>query len=150
MTDFIAAGDYLTEDEVLDRWPMLRRPELRRARKAGQIDWYAFPKGACYTRAQVQAYIDRTYLRTVSCVARAAAEPPAPTNDSRSGDTTCDKSEPTTEEDGTPAVSNLDLGKCAADLLAQQILSRQRSPSPPSSPKPRRAKARPPLRAVGS
>jgi hypothetical protein len=64
--------EFLTEEQVLQRWPMLSRAELRRARKANppKISFYAFPTkttGPCYTPEQVQAYIDATYLRAGQC-----------------------------------------------------------------------------------
>ena len=60
--------DFLSEDEVLSRWPMLTKAELRRARRANppMIEFYSFRKkggGPRYTPEQVQNYIDRTYLR---------------------------------------------------------------------------------------
>ena len=56
------------ENEVLERWPMLTKAELRRARRANppRIEFYSFRKksgGPRYTPEQVQSYIDRTYLR---------------------------------------------------------------------------------------
>ena len=64
----ISPSDYLTEDAILAHWPVLSRAELRRARKSNppEIAFYDFPKrsgGPCCTAAQVQDYIDRTYLR---------------------------------------------------------------------------------------
>jgi hypothetical protein len=63
---------FLSEAEVLKRWPMLSRTELRRARKANppKIEFYDFRKkagGPCYTVEQVQRYIDKTYLRASPC-----------------------------------------------------------------------------------
>jgi len=68
----IDPANFLSEDEVLKRWPMLTKAELRRARRAHppKIEFYAFRKksgGPCYTAEQVQAYIDRSYLRVLKC-----------------------------------------------------------------------------------
>src|SRR5262245_7299462 len=62
----IDPSDLLSEEEVIARWRMLTRAELRRARKDGTIEFYEFRKrsgGPCYTPQQVQGYLDRTYLR---------------------------------------------------------------------------------------
>ena len=68
----IDPADFLFENEVLKRWPMLTKAELRRARRANppRIEFYSFRKksgGPRYTPEQVQSYIDRTYLRISEC-----------------------------------------------------------------------------------
>jgi hypothetical protein len=72
----IAPEDYLTEVEVLAKWPMLIPAELRKARKMHGIRFYAFRGGPCYTPAQVQDYIDRTYLRGGSGIQKPVEFPP--------------------------------------------------------------------------
>ena len=68
----IDPADLLSEDEVLSRWSMLTKAELRRARRANppRIDFYSFRKkggGPRYTPEQVQNYSDPTYLRKSEC-----------------------------------------------------------------------------------
>jgi hypothetical protein len=68
----IDPADFLFENEVLERWPMLTKAELRRARRANppRIEFYSFRKksgGPRYTPEQVQSYIDHTYLRKSEC-----------------------------------------------------------------------------------
>ncbi len=68
----IDPADFLFENEVLERWPMLTKAELRRARRANppRIEFYSFERksgGPRYTPEQVQSYIDRTYLRISEC-----------------------------------------------------------------------------------
>ena len=75
--------DFLSEEEVLKRWPMLTRAELRRARRANppKIEFYQFRKrtgGPCYTPEQVQRYIDRAYLRGAECQGRKDNQQPPP------------------------------------------------------------------------
>jgi hypothetical protein len=58
----IDPADYLSDDEVLARWPKLTRAELRRARKANppQIGFLCIPQRTCFTPSQVHEYINRT------------------------------------------------------------------------------------------
>jgi hypothetical protein len=68
----IDPADFLSENKVLERWPMLTKAELRRARRANlpRIEFYGFRKksgGPRYRPEQVQSYIDRTYLRISEC-----------------------------------------------------------------------------------
>jgi len=68
----VIPADFLFEKEVLERWPMLTKAELRRARRANppRIEFYSFRKksgGPRYAPEQVQSYIDRTYLRISEC-----------------------------------------------------------------------------------
>jgi hypothetical protein len=138
--------DFLPEEQVLQRWPMLTRTELRRARKASppRISFYAFPKksgGPCYTPEQVQAYIDATYLRAGQCdqsrnlpSSQALSNPPS---GSRSADTTSAVNTSIVAAPGTPAAMTPELAASAAEALAQRILSRRKSSSQHSSPRPR-------------
>jgi hypothetical protein len=59
----IEPEDYLSEQAVLAKWPMLTAKELKKARKYKAIEFYAFRSGPCYTAEQVQLYIDQTYLQ---------------------------------------------------------------------------------------
>jgi hypothetical protein len=131
-------GPLLPEAEVLKRWPILTPRELRRARKANppRIAFYDIPKrqgGPCYTVIQVQEYIDRTYLRGASCQKSEAT-------DSRSETTTSSKPIPSVADPGTPADMTPELAMSAAEAFASKILSKPRSSSRSSSPKPRKRK----------
>jgi hypothetical protein len=145
----IDPSDFLSEEEVLKRWPMLTRAELRRARNGTppKIEFYAFAKktgGPCYTPEQVQAYIDATYLRTKSCVSTSHPTDKDLMGASRSEDTTSISSTPIEVATGTPPGMTPELARCAAEALAQQILSRRKSSSRRSSLSPRKPhKARP-------
>lgn len=136
----IPPEEYLTEADVLARWPMLKRSEIRRARKANPplIAFYAFHKaggGPRCTASQVQEYIDRTYLRGGACQSVAA-----PADDSRSATTISISPTLTEAVPGTHAAMSPDLMLSAAKVLRQQILNKQNSSSRPSSP-PRRKEA---------
>src|SRR5215207_1459494 len=57
-------ADYLHEAVVQERWSAFLKPgEIRRARKKGEINHYAFPSGPHYTATDVQEYLDRKYRR---------------------------------------------------------------------------------------
>jgi hypothetical protein len=128
--------EFLSEQEVLKRWPMLTRGELRKARRANppKIGFYAFAKkngGPCYTVEQVQAYIDATYLRSSpSCRAQPETQPTA----SSSPDIISTNRTQTEEDSGTPAGMTPALARSAAEALAQRILSKPKSHSRKSSP----------------
>lgn len=141
--EIISSVDYLSEEAVLARWPMLTRAELRRARKANppQIGHYNFRGGPCFTPAQVQEYIERTYLRVPTCPTETA--PLVPT-DSKSANGISTAPIPTAAAAGTPAGMTPELALSAAEALKRQILNPQRSRSPRSSRAPRKA---PPKRA---
>src|SRR6266850_5659595 len=134
--------DYLTEAEILARWPKLTRAELRRARRSNPpaIGFYAFPNrsgGPCCTPAQVQEYIDRTYLRMPACQSASATEAES---DSRSESTISINPIPSTSASGTPADMTPELARSAAEAFASEILNRPRSSSRSSSQRPRRRK----------
>lgn len=74
-TIVIDPADYIPEEEVQERWGMLKAGELRRARKRGLVEFYAFPSGPRYTREAIQRYIDQNYLRRVNLVEDAATSP---------------------------------------------------------------------------
>jgi hypothetical protein len=122
----------LSEAAVLDRWPCLTARELRRARKANppRIAYYDIPKrqgGPCYTAAQVQEYIDRTYLRGAACQKIEAT-------DSKLANTTSTDPIPNAAAPTTPADMTPELAERAAEALAQQMKARPRLNSPRSSP----------------
>jgi hypothetical protein len=130
--------EFLTEEQVLQRWPMLTRAELRRARKANppKISFYTFPKkttGPCYTPEQVQAYIDVTYLRAgqgdQSRNRPSHQALSSPLSASRLADTTSTGSTLPEAAPGTPAGMTPELATSAAEALAQRILSRRKSSS---------------------
>jgi hypothetical protein len=138
----IESSDYLTEDEILARWPKLTQTELRRARKSNppEIAFYDFPGrsgGPCCTAAQVQEYIDRTYLRTPQCQ---TASPDPAESDSKSASTISNKPIPTEAAPGTLAGMTPELAKSVAEAYANEILNRPKSSSRGSSPRPRRQK----------
>src|SRR5262245_61556506 len=117
----VSPSEYLTEDAILAHWPVLSRAELRRARKSNppKIAFYDFPKrsgGPCCTAAQVQDYIDRTYLRA-SCKS----------SDSKSEITTSTAPIPTAVESGMPAAMTPELAQRAAEVLKREMLKRPRS-----------------------
>jgi hypothetical protein len=134
--------EFLSEQEVLKRWPMLTRGELRKARRANppKIGFYAFAKkngGPCYTVEQVQAYIDATYLRS-SLQCRAETQT---ANALNSADTTSKTRTRSVADIDTPAGMTPELAKSAAGVLVQRILNRPRSNSRHSS-LPRRSAQR--------
>jgi hypothetical protein len=144
----INPSDFLSEEEVLKRWPMLSRSELRKARRANppKIGFYAFAKktgGPCYTPEQVQAYIDATYLRAGECKKR----PDLPSlqqslsSDSSSEDTISTGRIPTGAVTGMPAGMTPELAKSAAAAFKRQISTKPRSSSLSSSPPRHRAAA---------
>ena len=109
----ISPSDYLSEEAILARWPTLSRAELRRARKSNppKIAFYDFPRrsgGPCCTPAQVQEYIDRTYLRMPEC-------PGAISSDSRSATTTLIAPIPIAEAPGMLAGMTPELARHAAE-----------------------------------
>ena len=136
----IDPGDYLTEGEVLARWPRLTRAELRRARKANPplIGHYAFRGGPGFTPAQVQDYIDRTYLRVPPCPVQSPAA-----RDSRSGSTISTAPIPTAAVPGMPAGMTPELARSAAAALIRQTLKPPKSRLPRSSQPPRKVPRKP-------
>jgi hypothetical protein len=128
--------EFLSEEEVLKRWPMLTRGELRKARRANppKIGFYAFAKkngGPCYTVEQVEAYIDATYLRSSpSCRAQPERQPTA----SISPDIISTNRTQAEEGSGMLAGMTPALARSAAEVLAQRILKKPRSHSRKSSP----------------
>lgn len=148
----LAPDEYLTEADVLARFPRLSRAELRRARKANppQIAFYAFPSrsgGPCCTAAQVQEYIERTYLRVPQCQSDAANPSHS---DSRSGTITSTSPIPIAAESSTHAAMTTELAQHAAEALAQQISKPPRSSSRRSSPRPRKTRGKGHLKVVAS
>jgi hypothetical protein len=141
-TMIIASADYLSEAEVLERWPMIRRIDLRRARREQAIGHYAFHSGACYTPAQVQEWLDATYLRGRAC------ESPESPSASSSADTTSTSPTPTEAAPGTPAGMTPELTRSVAEALASEILSAPKSPSRASSRRRRSRTPAAPLRLV--
>lgn len=124
----IDPAHYLTEAQILQRWPMLSKAELRRARKANPplIGFYAFHSGPCCTAEQVQEYLDRTYMRVASC--------PKQPSDSKSETITSTSPIPSAEASGTPAGMTPELARLAAERLAQPISRPPRLRSPRLSP----------------
>lgn len=135
MISVLASDEYLTEAEILERWPMLKRAELRRARRTNLIGFFAFRGGACSTAEQVQEYVNRTYLREASC----RTEEATPT-DSRSANTISNVPIQPEAAPGTPAGMTPELAQSTAEAFASEILSRPRSGSRSSSPRPRKHK----------
>src|SRR5262245_29533104 len=138
----IDPSDYLTEDDILARWPKLTQSELRRARKSNppKIAFYDFPGrsgGPCCTAAQVQEYIDRTYLRTPQCQ---IVSPETPESDSKSATTISNRPIPIEAAPGTLVDMTPELAKSVAEAYANDILKRPKSSSRGSSPRPRRQK----------
>jgi hypothetical protein len=132
--------DFLSEDEVLKRWPMLTKAELRRARRASppKIEFYAFRKksgGPRYTAVQVQAYIDRSYLRILKCQLNPGVPQQASSKsiDSNLGDIISSALTQSTSASGTLADMTPELAKSAAEVLRQQISKRPKSGSRRSS-----------------
>jgi hypothetical protein len=129
----IEPAEYLTEEQVLARWPVLTRAELRRARRANPpaIAFFAFHKrtgGPCCTPAQVQEYINRFYLKDGSC-----QNGPDRPSDSKSASTTSISPTPPGAASGTSAAMTPELEQFVAEALKRQILSRPRSRSRRSS-----------------
>ena len=136
----IDPANFLSEDEVLKRWPMLTKAELRRARRARppKIEFYAFRKnsgGPRYTAEQVQAYIDRSYLRVLKCQQNPGVPQQAPSKslDSNLGDTISSAPIQSISASGTLADMTPELAKSAAEVLRQQISKRPKSGSRRSS-----------------
>ena len=145
----ISPSDFLSEGEVLKRWPMLTRSELRKARRANppKIGFYAFAKrtgGPCYTPEQVQAYIDATYLRVGECEKRPdllSLQQSPSSSGSSSEDTISTSRTPTAAVTGMPVGMTPELAKSAAAAFKRQISSKPRSSSLNSSPPRHRAAA---------
>jgi hypothetical protein len=137
----IDPADFLFENEVLERWPMLTKAELRRARRANppRIEFYSFGKksgGPRYTPEQVQSYIDRTYLRVSECQqvdSEAPQQAPSSGGDSSSLATISSAPTQSISASGTLADMTPELAKSAAEALRQQISKRPRSGSRRSS-----------------
>jgi hypothetical protein len=137
----IDPSDFLSEDEMLRRWPMLTEAELRRARRANppRIEFYGFRKkggGPRYTPEQVQSYIDRTYLRVSECrqiEGRAPQQALSSSGDSNSAATISSARIPSILASGTLADMTPELAKSAAEVLRQQISKRPKSGSRRSS-----------------
>jgi hypothetical protein len=132
--------EFLSEEEVLKRWPMLTKAELRRARRASppKIEYYAFRKksgGPRYTAEQVQAYIDRSYLRVLKCQLNPGVPQQAPSKsiDSNLGDTISSALTRSISATGTLADMTPELAKSAAEVLRQQISKRPKLSSRRSS-----------------
>jgi len=106
--------DYLSEANVLAKWPMLTSKELRKARKGDGIRFYAFRGGPCYTPAQVQDYIDRTYLRGLKSEKPAELSSPQPVPAA-------------TAVSSVPAGMTPELAAAAAELLAHRIPKKPKS-----------------------
>ncbi|WP_284268264.1 hypothetical protein [Bradyrhizobium iriomotense] len=125
----IDPADFLFENEVLERWPMLTKAELRRARRANppRIEFYSFRKksgGPRYTPEQVQSYIDRTYLRKFECPQINGKMTPQAVNssgDSSLAATISSVPIQSTSGSGTLADMTPELAKSAAEVLRQQI-----------------------------
>jgi hypothetical protein len=137
----IDPADLLVENEVLKRWPMLTKAELRRARRSNppRIEFYSFRKksgGARYTSEQVQSYIDRTYLRVSECQqidSRVPQQALSSSGDSSSAATILIAPIQSISASGTLADMTPELAKSAAEALRQQISKRRKSGSQRSS-----------------
>ena len=129
--------DFLSEDEVLSRWPMLTKAELRRARRANppMIEFYSFRKkggGPRYTPEQVQNYIDRTYLRKSEYQqinSRAPQQALSSSRDSNSAATISSARIQSILASGMLADMTPELAKSAAEVLRQEISKRPKSSS---------------------
>lgn len=135
----INPGDYISEADVIARWPMLTAKELRRARKKELIGFYNFKIGPCYTAEQVQNYIDATYLKGRPCAApsHGQSQPPSPqTIPSRSEDSISTDRTPTAADSSMPAGMTPALALSAVEHLGQRIGRRPRLNSLPSSSRP--------------
>ncbi|MGY4224434.1 hypothetical protein ACVMIH_001795 [Bradyrhizobium sp. USDA 4503] len=156
MSRVITPENYLTEDEVLAQWPMLKASELRKARRTKAVDFYAFRSGPCYTAEQVQAYIDKTYLRkgdkceTTSTTAPAPEATSPPTRPSISMDGTSTARTQTAATAFMPAGMTPELATSAAALLEQQIGRSQKSDSRRSSSRRRPPQGQPSLALIKS
>jgi hypothetical protein len=144
MSRAIDPSHYLTEVDVTDRWPMLTAKELRKARRHHLIEFYGFKKGPCYTAAQVQSYIDRTYLKVTTCDAPSQQTsqpsplpPQPPTVPSKLVDSISTGPTQHAGASSMPAGMTPALASSAVALLAQRIGKRRRLPSLPSSFPPR-------------
>lgn len=52
--------DLLTEDQICERWPQVfGKRLLRRARQAGEIEFYDLDRGPRYSEAQLVQYLER-------------------------------------------------------------------------------------------
>jgi hypothetical protein len=137
----IDPADFLFENEALERWPMLTKAELRRARRANppRIEFYSLRKksgGPRYTPEQVQSYIDRTYLRISECQqldSRAPRQVLSSSGDSSSAATISSAPIQSISASGTLVDMTPELAKSAAEVLRQQISRRPKSGSRRSS-----------------
>ena len=138
----IDPANFLSEDEVLSRWPMLTKAELRRARRANppSIEFYDFRKrggGPRYTPEQVQNYIDHTYLRKSECQPINSGAPyyqaRSSSGDSSLAATISSAPIRSISASGTLADMTPELTKFAAEVLRQQISRRPKSGSRHSS-----------------
>jgi hypothetical protein len=124
----INPDNYLSEAEVLTRWPMLTAKELRKARKNGLITFYNFRGGPHCTPEQVQDYIDRTYLKGGDqCVDRShgptqqSPQPPPARSHLKSADTISTGHTPTGAASSMLAGMTPELVASGAELLKQRI-----------------------------
>jgi len=137
----IDPADFLFENEVLERWPMLTKAELRRARRAHppRIEFYSFRKksgGPRYTPEQVQSYIDRTYLRKSGCPqvnGKVTQQAVSSSADSSLAATISSVPIQSISDSGTLADMTPELARSAAEVLRQQISKRPKSKSRRSS-----------------
>lgn len=138
----ISPDDFLPEQAVIDRWPIIKPSALRGARRRGDIDYYQFPAGVHYTAQQVQAWLDRSFLRRARPTdAAPTATPPMTESDGSSADTISTSPIATVAEAGTPAGMRAlppDLALSVAEASAQRILAKQSGGSSRLSPKPPR------------
>jgi hypothetical protein len=130
----IDPADFLSEDEVLRRWPMLTKAELRRARGANppKIEFYGFRNksgGPRYTPEQVQTYIDRTYLRVSKCRLTDTEVPQQALSTSADSSSAATISSAHTQSilaSGMLVDMTPELAKSAAEVLRQQISKRRK------------------------
>lgn len=141
--DVIEPGSYLAERDIEERWPMLRPGEMRRARKADLIEWFAFPTGPHYTAEAVQQYIDRKYRRKPTWHAKQQDPEQAPSSPREIvppsvGSTEASTSTPltpTAAASTTPAGMTPELAMFVAEASAQRIaMKRGRHSSRSSRP----------------
>lgn len=135
---------YLTESDVIQRWPMLDAKELKRARKKEQIMFYNFRSGPCYTAEQVQEYIDKTYLKGTPCESNQplpqdlsrSQQLPQPTRLSNLEASISTGHTRTEEATSMPAGMTPELAASAVNLLAQRTGRKPKSSLPRSSSPP--------------
>ncbi|MGW9333107.1 hypothetical protein [Bosea sp. NPDC055594] len=141
-TIVIDPSDYLAEVDVEGRWPVLKAGEIRRARKAGVIEFFAFATGPRYTPDAVQDYIDRKYRRKPTWPANQPQQPQSPPETpaqsaGSSAATTSTSPIPIAVESTTPAGMTPELAQSAAEACAQRLAKRRSKHSSPSSRQPR-------------